>query len=413
MQNLLANAKANIEKVRKKEMTVKVVRDGKPVEGCNVSVSQKKHEFLFGANCFQVTRFDPQQLEQYTKLFTDIFNYTTLPVYWGFYEPEKGNTQKGEDNLRKLLEWCDEHGLERKGHPLHWHEPVPKWLPDEDPNNHEELIINRVANVVETFKDRIKLWDVVNEITRAYEFKDPISLWEMKKGWANVVRTLVELVHGIDPQAKLLLNECNLWNGAFEELLRVLKDSGVALYAVGIQSHMHSGTWTVERTWEICEKFSRFGWPVHFTELSILSGKCETKVDWYSRDGNVWIIKPEDEDIQAQQVRDIYTILFSHPAVEAVTWWDIVDGNWLRAPSGLLTAELAPKKAYYALKDLVTKEWWTQTNGLTDKAGEFKTSAFYGEYEINITVGDKSISRSFNHLKGNAGESAMTIDLNK
>ena len=53
-------------------------------------------------------------------------------------------------------------------------------------------------------------------------------------------------------------------------MLEELRYMGVELQAVGIQSHMHTFLWTMEEAWEVCERFAKYGWPLHFTELTVL-----------------------------------------------------------------------------------------------------------------------------------------------
>jgi len=413
----LSMAKDNIAKCRKKDLAIFVKKDGRPVENCHVSVSQKRHEFLFGANCFDAGLYGGAEKNgRFDALFADIFNYATLPYYWGSYEPEKGKTI--EARLIYLNDWCDRLGLERKGHPLHWHEVPPKWLREDDFPNLENMIKKRVRDIVSVFKDRVKMWDIANEITRAKTFTDSgssfnlISRYEVEKGEANVVDMLARLVLDIDPGAKLLLNECNLRKDDFSILLTELKDRKTPLYGIGLQSHMHEGTNSLEYIWKQNDRYSAFGLPLHYTELSILSGKAGGGVvDWYSPDGNKWIIDADSEEIQAREVEDMYTILFGHPAVEAITWWDIVDGNWLSAPSGLVSREMAPKPAYDRLKKLIKEEWRTNASGLTGSNGAYTASAFYGEYDIRAAVGSMAISRTYIHSKHGKEPSSVTIEL--
>ena len=118
----------------------------------------------------------------------------------------------------------------------------------------------------------------------------------------------------------LLINDYRT-DPPYERVIEQLVDgSGKRLYdAIGIQSHMHGGTWATARIWEVCERFSRFGAPLHFTETTILSAAP----GWAKP--NPWVTTPEGEAYQAKEVVRFYTMLFSHPAVEAITWWDFSD----------------------------------------------------------------------------------------
>jgi hypothetical protein len=81
-----------------------------------------------------------------------------------------------------------------------------------------------------------------------------------------------------------------------------------------------------------------------------------------------------------------YSVLFSHPAVRAITWWDFSDFNsWMGAPAGLVRKDMSPKPAYNRLMDLIHKEWWTSEEGSTDQNGLYMLRAFYGDYQITAT----------------------------
>jgi len=45
---------------------------------------------------------------------------------------------------------------------------------------------------------------------------------------------------------------------------------------------------------------------------------------------------------QARQTLRFYRLLFSHPSVEAITWWDLHDPSYSEL-SGLLRSDLSPK----------------------------------------------------------------------
>jgi hypothetical protein len=137
---------------------------------------------------------------------------------------------------------------------------------------------------------------------------------------------------------------------------------------------MHGRYWGAERAWETCERFARFGKPLHFTETTVVSGP--------KRDSG-WTTTPEGEARQAKLVTEFYTVLFSHPAVEAITWWDFTDQNaWQQAPAGLLRDDMTPKPVYEQLHDLIRSKWWTTKRAETNAAGQIDTRGFLGHYAI-------------------------------
>ena len=98
-----------------------------------------------------------------------------------------------------------------------------------------------------------------------------------------------------------------------------------------------------------------------------------------------WPSTPEGEERQAREVVLHYKTLLSHPAVQAITWWDLSDGGWLHAPAGLLRSDHTPKPAYNALLQLIKGDWWlVPTRLVTDASGRFTFSGFLGDYEVSL-----------------------------
>jgi hypothetical protein len=177
---------------------------------------------------------------------------------------------------------------------------------------------------------------------------------------------------------------------------------------IGIQSHMHGGTWSNARTWEVCERFAPFGVPLHFTETTILSGEA----GWErARGGKAWPSTAAGEKRQAEEVERFYTMLFSHPGVAGITWWDFSDrGAWQRAPAGLLRADMSPKPAYERLHRLIRQRWWTHTAVRTGKTGVAACRAFLGEHRVTVTTaaGAKSVL-TFSVRKGRTNRLTVTL----
>jgi len=95
-------------------------------------------------------------------------------------------------------------------------------------------------------------------------------------------------------------------------------------------------------------------------------------------------------------VVQFYTVLFSHPAVQAITWWDLSDqGAWQGAPAGLLRTDMTPKHAYEALMRLVKGRWWTRTDVLVSRRGRAQFHGFFGEYRVTAEEGGREISGTF------------------
>jgi endo-1,4-beta-xylanase len=132
--------------------------------------------------------------------------------------------------------------------------------------------------------------------------------------------------------------------------------------------------------------FHHFNLPIHLTESTLVSGQLMPPeiVDLNDYQVDEWPTTPEGEVRQAQEVVQHYKTLFSHPAVEAITWWGLPDGGWLNAPSGLIRRDYSNKPAYEALFNLVKDEWWlAPVKMVTDSEGKLRFNGFLGEYTLS------------------------------
>ncbi len=381
---LLSQAKARIEKHRMGDGWVEVRDDrGRPLRNTEVTVEQVRHDFLFGCNFFMFERCgEPEREEQYRSRFAALLNYCTLGFYWASYEAERG--RPNYEYTDRAAAWAQAHGIRCKGHPLVWDHPAgnPSWLPD----NLEEiqrLSDARVSDIVSRFKRPIDIWDVVNEATHLPDKANKTKMAELglSLGPVHYLSEPLKLARAANAEATLLVNDYRL-DPNYYRLLRQLRSHGKFLFdAVGIQSHMHGGAWPLHKAWEVCETYSKLGLPLHFTETTIVSGPRNAG-------GGGWAVTTPDGELeQAEKTVNFYRLLFSHPAVEALTWWDFSDYHaWQGAPAGLVRADMSPKPAYDRLLKLIKGEWWTRAEGPTDHRGRFKVRAFFGAHRVTAEL---------------------------
>ena len=402
-EEIVAGADRRIEEHRKADVVLSVVdASGKPVAGARVTVNQTRHAFLFGSNIFAWGRLPDERKEAaYRKHYSELLNFATLPFYWASYEAQKG--QPDHQRTEQIARWCKEHEIITKGHPLAWNYADPRWLPD-DSQEIRQLQMARIGDCVSRFSGLIDRWDVVNEATHfdREEFVNRrapkhSAMWKAV-GKMEFTRECFTHARKAGPRATLLINDYRT-DPPYERVIEELVDpQGNPMYdVIGIQSHMHGGAWTTEKIWRICEKFARFDVPLHFTETTILSGKRM----WQEQRGEPWPSTPEGEEYQAREVARFYTILFSHPAVEAITWWDFADGHaWKGAPAGFLRKDMTPKPVYQELKKLIKGKWWTQAAIQTGADGKVDLRGFLGDYNVTVTtVGEKKTERKFTLAK--------------
>ena len=368
--------------------------DGRPLADTDVTVSQTRHEFGFAASAFEFIPFvtgdlsgqDKDLYQRVADQWLGVFNSATLPFYWGRFEPERGKPDT--ENLLKTANWLKDRGVTVKGHPLVWHTLTAPWLDDLTVEEVEQAQRERIRRDVTDFAGVIDTWDAINEVVIMPHFdKYPNGITRLCRelGRIETVRLAFDEARAANPSATLLLNDFDLDFG-YDALLEGLLAAGVKIDRLGLQTHMHQGYRGEEEILSIIDRFARYGIPIHFTETTLVSGDLMPAhiVDLNDWQVESWPSTPEGEERQADElVRHVRT-LYSHPAVEAFTYWNIWDLDaWLGAPAGLIHADGRPKPAMTALRDLVKGEWWTGSQALrTDGEGRVRVEGWRGVYEV-------------------------------
>jgi endo-1,4-beta-xylanase len=389
--------------------TIKLVdSSGNPVKGKEVSLRQTNHKFLFGCGIFDAIEVANKSvpadrltfLEEKMDKFLDLFNFATLPFYWGVFpdywegfEPEKGKPRTKE--LKAAAQWLKERNVEVKGHPLVWHTATAPWLLDMSNEDILKAQFARIEREVSNFKGLIDMWDVINEVVimPIYDkYDNGITRICKELGRVGMIKEMFAKTREFNPNATLLLNDFNT-SINYEILIEGCLHAGVQIDAIGIQSHQHQGYWGREKLEEVLDRFTHFGLPIHFTENSLLSGhlmppEINDLNDYQIPD---WPSTPADEARQAKEVEVMYSILFKHPQVEAISSWQFSDdGAWIGAPSGFIRKDNSLKPSYEVLRKLIKSDWNTNVTCKTDDNGMVSFEGFLGDYEL--VCGDKNVS---------------------
>ncbi|MBN1306198.1 MAG: endo-1,4-beta-xylanase [Anaerolineales bacterium] len=356
-------------------------------------ITQTNHQFLFGTTGYSIIQAEgslngegKEQANSKVAKLVNLFNYVTLPFYWGRYEPVRGESKP--DILMEAARWCVNRNIVVKGHPLCWHTVTADWLLQMSNSEILQTQIRRIQREVTTFHGLIDSWDVINEavIMPVFDkYDNGITRICKELGRIQMIRIMFEAAREANPNAILLINDFDV-SPAYDILIEGCLEAGIEIDVIGIQSHMHQGYWGVEKTKQVLEQFSRFNLPIHFTETNLVSGRLMPAeiVDLNDYQVDDWPSTPEGEDRQAQEAVTHFKTLMAHPLVKGITWWDFFDGGWLNAPAGLLRKDGSSKPAYDELLRLVKGEWWlTPTHFCTDEKGELQFSGFLGNYELS------------------------------
>ncbi len=410
---LVREARQRIERVRKQGLKVRVFKDGQPVEGARVRLTTLESQYLFGAVCYHYGLFkDKSKDERFTELFTPLMNYTMMPVHWDWYEPRRH--EYNEPYVGNLVDWAHRHNIKSKMHALIWHECCPNWV--QPGMDIKALYEERVNYLMQRYTGQFDFYDLINESTVSERFDNPVSRWMKEFGQVNVARFGERLVRAIEPRAKLIYGEWNVHGQEYLDFLRDLREAGVGLDYIGLQSHQHRDIWTQEETLRVMDKAAAYGWPIHFPEVSVCSGKPVGEMSYLPGAKNKFTETEEDLHWQADFTKDFYTLVFSHPATEAISWFDFVDHRWLGAPAGLINDDLQPKPVYRMLMELIHKDWRSDAELRTGTDGSAARRLFFGSYQLEVEAEGARHSRTVNLVRpsfydGGAEDLVVRVDL--
>jgi endo-1,4-beta-xylanase len=365
-----------------------------------------RHDFLFGCNIFLLGGYpEAGKNRAYEERFLQLFNYASAPFYWSDLEPEQGQPRfdvSSKPVYRRpppdaVLAFTEQHGLRVKGHPLIWHQWLPDWLPG-DASGVERLARKRIGEIAARYGKRIDFWDVVNEPLE----RPPQAVLPRDYVWW----TFQEADRAFPTGSTLILNEVtNHWSGfhqedsAFYLLIDRLRRRGARLGALGFQFHLFSEALHRDvlggkalrplDMYAVLDRYADFQLPIHITEITIPT----LPDDAAGRAG------------QAELVRNFYRLWFSHPQVEAITWWNLSDGSAvpteIRWHGGLLDEAMQPKPSFDALEQLIHGEWQTRLTTRSDEP-TLRFQGFYGAYRITASHAGKTVTETVHLSKGGA-----------
>ena len=199
----------------------------------------------------------------------------------------------------------------------------------------------------------------------------------------------------------------------YMQIERILEDSESKLDSIGFQYHcfiakemeerIAKTRYNPEHLFDVLDTYARLGLKLQMTEMTV-SALGDSQ---------------EDEWVQAEIAHNLYRIFFSHPAMEAIIYWNLVDGyaygklgdmtnDENRFRGGFLNFDLSPKPVFGVLKDLIKSEWHTKGTTFA-KEGEAEFKGFFGEYEISVRHNGSKTSHTVS-LQENA-ENQFTIVL--
>jgi len=265
-----------------------------------------------------------------------------------------------------IVDYAQLHHLKIRGHNLCWHENTPDWFFKDSVGNQviKTVLLQRlkdhITTVVNRYKGKIYAWDVVNEAVD----DNPNNLLRnslfYKICGEDYIIKAFEYAHAADPAAILFYNDYNTERKEKADriytLLKMLKDKGVPINAVGLQGHWSIFEPSKNELEYAITKFASLGLKIQITEMDLSVYKWE-KEKRNKMASDIDALTPELEQQQADKYKMLFATFRKYKQfITGVTFWNVSDRNtWLdNYPVNgrknyplLFDINLKPKKAFW------------------------------------------------------------------
>lgn len=426
---VLDEARKSIPKVRQRETRIEFLNKwGKPLANREVEIKQLSHQFLFGDNNWSMSAMvrngmgETDRLKYYRKRFAEMLNSLNATVYWT--ERSRNDAAKTQDfqgeiqwnDFEESVNWANAHGLTAKGHPMYWTVPkaIPEWLAKYPYETHMKFVEVRIRNLAARFKNRVKIWDAVNEMLWEPHPKNLAKRqwpwWETTENMVDYIGKVITWARKEDPNALYAINDYGLSSTKFGdqtaqngklvnsqvqrkryvELMKRLGDAGVSPNLMGIQCH--TGWLTPMKQMAFYDEMSEAGIPLTVTEfwanikeLKDISQIAVEGEEWRSFAGNKkyeTLSDEELEEIRDKYILDYLTCAFGHPNIDSFYFWGFINMAVKFKNDYNSSHEIQP--IFRKVHDLIHKEWKTNTVLKADESGMVDFRGFCGDYSAKL-----------------------------
>jgi iduronate 2-sulfatase len=390
-------ADERIDTLRKGDFDLQILgSDGQPLANTVQEIRLIEHDFVFGSMLKLGDEIDSE--DNWAKSVA--LKYFNLGVIsnefkWSGMQPDENPPIYHK--VDQYLNWAVEYDFDMKGHVLLWggtgdddasdYHKLPEWVrynadgTTRTASEIEALIEDRIKNTVDYYKDRIYIYDVLNEASPSH------ADWLQNTIGDEINRKVFEWAYETAPNAEFLINDYSILTSenvdpgsqiyAYVNLIKNIQAYvPEGIHTIGCQSHLNDAV--PDNYYEnISYLNQQTGLPISITEFDL-------RVDKYSMSNYE----------MAMQYRKALKLAFSHPAVQSFILWGYHDANHWRAGAGLFDENKVPKYAAFLVHDLIHNEWNTRLHEETDAIGEISFNGYYGWYEVICEIdGEKRVSK--------------------
>lgn len=291
--------------------------------------------------------------EPYRQVLAEQFNSVSPEnqMKWEFIRPEQDVYNFTDADA--IVEFAEANGQVVRGHTLLWHSQNPEWLEQGNFTADElrEILREHITTVVGRYAGKIQQWDVANEI-----FDDNGNLRTSENIWIRelgpeIVADAFRWTHEADPDAKLFFNDygvesVNNKSNAYLNLVRQYLADGVPVHGFSVQGHLSTRYGFPNDLRQNLQRFDDLGVETAITEVDVrmdvpngqpTQQQLTQQADWYAQMLNACLAVEDCNSFTIWGFTDKYS------------WVPVFfEGE---GAATVMTEELEPKPAFYALRD--------------------------------------------------------------
>ena len=334
----------------------------------------KRDDFFIGCDARSFYQMDP---DIFMDRFTEVFDYATITYYTitgtdGMPDFEPTEDDERFDTRDVLFERLKKHDITVEGRPLFWPYPsvTPDWMRAMSYDEVLKYVERHTREVVGHYGDRMYAWEIVNEF---HDWANEVNISPEQA--VEITKLACDVAKDTAPSVHRLINNCCPYAEYVQlgkhqdrpakypqrtpwEFMKDLVDADVDFTISGQQ--MYFPHRDLQDIIILVERFEQFGRPIQLTEVGASAGPSDASVKngslGFRDEPYVWR-RHWDQELQADWMEGLYTLSYSKPSIEAVNWYDMLDGQaWIRNGGMLADAEGTTKAVYHRLQKL-EKEW--------------------------------------------------------
>lgn len=336
-----------------------------------------RDDFFIGCDARSFYQMDP---DIFMDRFTNVFDYATITYYPvtgtdGMPDFEPIRNDKRFDTRDALFNRLRKHDVTVEGRPIFWPYPsvTPDWMRDLSYDEVLKYVERHTRELVGHYGDGVYAWEIVNEF---HDWANEVNVTPEQA--VEITKLACDVAKDTAPNVHRLINNCCPYAEYVQlgkhqdrpakypqrtpwEFMKDLVDAGVDFTISGQQ--MYFPHRDLQDIILLVERFEAFGRPIQLTEVGTSSGPSARSI----HDGSLEIpTEPYvwrrhwDQELQADWMEGLYTLAYSNPHVEAVNWYDMLDGQaWIKNGGMVADVEGTRKAVYHRLEKLQSEWGWT------------------------------------------------------